>query len=528
MNVDVCVYGATPAGCAAAVAAAQEGASVVVVEPSRWLGGILGAGIKPMQDCALPAAVGGLTRERVFAFGDTPPQIRESYRSWLAEHQVPVLYERRAVSADLADGRIISIQLGYSAPDRWGVPPETAPELLGEHVTAEVFIDASYEGDLLPLAEVSYRTGREARHDWTEEPAGVGSPTNWTPIDPYVVPGQPESGQLHLVEADENRAVGDSDEYTQAYNFRFYVTDDPTRRVPLTSPENYTPDDYELVGRYVSYLVASCDDKLELLERLRHIFPGWRNDGEYNYYRESLITVAPLGISRQYQDGDWPTRRAVWREHIDYLRGLHHFLSTDSRVPRSFREEVARLGLDQTMHPDTDGWPNQLYVRITRRMQGRYTVSHRDVLNQTHELDGVGLALYGVDCYPVRRYACELNGQLGVATEGDMFLGSVAGTGRPYPIPYRTITPLPEECINLLVPVCFSATYIAYASARMEPVFSVLGESAGVAAALSSRTRTAVQDLDFDALQARLEARGQLLEYTGAPITMADVFARLA
>ena len=127
------------------------------------------------------------------------------------------------------------------------------------------------------------------------------------------------------------------------------------------------------------------------MPKLANIFPGWRNRGEYNYQRQSLVTIAPLGVSRFYQDGDWPTRARVWRQHIDYLRGLHHFLSTDPRVPEAFRQQTAALGLDKTMHPDTQGWPHQLYVRITRRMQGRYILTHADVLNQTQVDDAVGL-----------------------------------------------------------------------------------------------------------------------------------------
>jgi hypothetical protein len=170
------------------------------------------------------------------------------------------------------------------------------------------------------------------------------------------------------------------------------------------------------------------------------------------------------------------------------------------------------------MHSDTHGWPNQLYVRISRRMQGRYILTHADVLNTTDVPDGVGLALYGVDTYPARRYAAKNpeTGEMGVASEGNMFLGGSKGTGKPYAMPYRAITPKAEECTNLLVPVCFSASYIAYASARMEPVFCVLGESAGVAAATAVRESKAVQAIDVSSLQLRLFERGQVLAWPPA------------
>ena len=184
-------------------------------------------------------------------------------------------------------------------------------------------------------------------------------------------------------------------------------------------------------------------------------------------------------------------------------------------MPEAFRRQTAALGLDRMMHPDTRGWPNQLYVRITRRMQGPYVLTHGDVLNQTQVDDAVGLALYGVDTYPVRRIAVKdpKTGAPGVATEGNMFLGGSRGTGRPYAVPYRAITPNADECANLLVPVCFSASYIAYASARMEPVFCVLGESSGVAAAQAVRKRQPVQGLDVKKLQRRLLERGQVLDW---------------
>jgi len=396
------------------------------------------------------------------------------------------------------------------------MPAPTAKPGPGKVVEAKVFIDASYEGDLMASACVPYAVGREPSDKFNEKPAGVGDPTNWRPIDPYREAGKPESGLLPFVEADHGKPKGAGDDYTQAYNFRYYVTSDPSRRAPFTPPADYDPKQFELVGRYVQHIMNwAGGDVKKAMPRLSNIFPGWRNSGEYNYQRQSLVTMAPLGVSRFYQDGAWAACSKVWRQHIDYLRGLHHFLSTDPRVPEMFRTKTAELGLDKTMHPDTQGWPHQLYVRITRRMQSAYILTHADVLNQTRVDDAVGLALYGVDTYPVRRYAARdaETGALGVATEGNMFIGGSRGTGVPYAVPYRAITPKAEACSNLIVPVCFSASYIAYASARMEPVFCVLGESAGVAAAQAIRAGKPVQAIDVKRLQERLLKRGQILEW---------------
>ena len=515
-EVDVCIYGATPAGVVAAVAAKQEGRSVLLIEPSRWLGGILGAGLKPKQDCPEPRAVGGLTKSVVFALGENPLTIRDAYAAWLKREDINVVYEHRAQGVDKADRRIQRLKLEYAPPGPLGVPAPKAVPGRGMTVSAKVFIDASYEGDLMALTGVSYSTGREPAAKYGEKPAGVNAPTNWTALDPYVRPGDAASGLLPYVDPDHGKEKGAGDDYTQAYNFRFYVTSDPARRAPINRPENYSPAQFELVGRFVEKLVQQYStDVPKLMKLLGGIFPGWPNSGDYNYQRESLVSIAPLGVSRFYQDGDWAVRARVWQEHIDYLAGVHYFLSTDARVPEEFRKKTAALGFDGRWHAETQGWPHQLYVRISRRMDAAYVVTHADVLNQTTVPDGVGLALYGVDTYPVRRYVANdpKTGKLGVATEGNMFIGGAFGTKRPYAMPYRAIVPKAEQCTNFIVPVCFSASYIAYASARMEPVFCVLGESAGVAAAQAIRAGSAVQEINVQALQRRLVERGQVLEW---------------
>ncbi|MCX6850399.1 MAG: FAD-dependent oxidoreductase [Verrucomicrobia bacterium] len=516
-RVDVCVYGATPAGIVAAVTARQEGCSVLIVEPSRWVGGILGAGIKPMQDCAAPQAVGGLTTSRVFKLGNQPPAIRQAFAAWLEEEKIPVLFEHRVQKVEKTGKAITKLVLELAPPDKNGVPAPKATQSDAAVVEAKVFIDASYEGDVMAAAAVPYAVGREAKEVFNEELAGVGPTTNWTPIDPCVVQGDAKSGLLPLVDADHGLPKGAADDYTQAYNYRFYVTRDAAKRIAFEKPASYDAKDFEVVGRYVEHLVRSTEGEDKLLKRLRDIFPGWLNSGEYNYKRDSLVTIAPLGVSRYYQDGNWEAKSRIWRQHKDYLSGLHHFLSTDSRVPEKFRAETAALGLDKTMHADTEGWPNQLYVRISRRMQGPYVLTLADVWNKTQVEDSIGLALYGVDIYPVRRYAVADpgTGKMGVATEGNMFVGGSQGTGHPYPIPYRAITPKSEDCSNLLVPVCFSASYIAYASARMEPVFCVIGESAGIAAAQAIHAGVPVQQIDATKLRSRLLERGQILAWTG-------------
>ncbi|MEU6778326.1 FAD-dependent oxidoreductase [Nonomuraea angiospora] len=516
LRADICVYGGTPAGCVAAITARQEGNSVILVEPGRRLGGMLGSGIKPLQDCPLPEAVGGLTKDVVFRFGDHPPDIVRGFHEWLSEAGVKVIFEHRVRSATRTGDHIDTIQLEPAPPSKWGVPPPASESAESFGISASIFIDASYEGDLMALAEVPYRTGRESRQAFGEAPAGVGHTTNWTPIDPYVVPGDPTSGLIPLIDEDHGLPIGSADGYTQAYNFRFYLTADERHRAEITAPDDYSPDTFELVRRYVEHIKSVSTSTGDQLDRLRAVFPGWLNSGEYNYQRASLVTNAPLGVSLDYQDGDWNVRSRIWRHHIDYLRGLHHFLSTHPEVPEEFRRETAAYGLDAGVFPETDGWPHQLYVRVSRRLKGQYTLTHADVLNQTDPTDAIGLALFGVDVYPARRIAHRDpgTGRLGVATEGDMFIGGHMGTGRPYPVPYRVITPRKSDCANLLVPVCLSATHIAYAATRMEPVFCVLAESAAVAATLSIRNHVAVQDIDPEQLRKRITERGQIISWS--------------
>lgn len=532
VDADVCVYAATPSGILAAVAVRREGRSVVVVEPSRWVGGVLGAGLKPMQDCPNYQATGGLTRELLRTLGHpeweggavgdgkpalskmNPKDVRDDFAALLRTWGVRVVYEHRVARCEKKGAALVAAVFDRAPFDALGCPVAEPAERGDQRVTARVFIDASYEGDLLAQAGVSYCVGRESAAKYDEESAGVQPPVEAAPIDPFVTPGHPESGLLKWVEKDHGKPVGSADEYTQAYNYRYYTTTDPKYRVPLTPPDGYDPKDFELVGRYVAYLTETIHEPAALRERLVGIFPGWMNSGEWNYQRASLFSMSPVGISHFYAAGDYAAKARVWKQHQDYLRGLHAFMSTDLRVPESYRREVAQIGLDRRPHPETQGWPHQLYIRVTRRMCGRYTVTAHDVHNQTRVDDPVCLAQYGIDVYPVRRIWFERDGRVWVGLEGKMFLGGSHGpTNVPYPIPYRALTPKAEECSNLIVPVCFSASHMGYASARMEPVFMICGESAGIAACRALAEKTTVQGIDAAGYRAALEKAGQKLAW---------------
>ncbi len=512
-SVDVCIYAATPSGINAAIASKRNGLDVLVVEPSRWLGGILGAGIKPMQDCPNYEAVGGMTRSLLKSLGEDPLEVRVRYQALIEKHDIPVVYEHRVSSVDVKNSEIQGIQLDYAPPDSTGVPfaePKVAHTAI---VKAKVFIDASYEGELMARSGVSYRVGRESSQDFDEPVAGVTTLNRITPLDPFVVPGDRNSGLLSFVEDDHGKPLGAGDAYTQAYNYRFYVTEDPAHRVEIDKPDNYDPADFELIGRYIQALDDRYNSR-QLVDHLGWIFPGKMQRGDRNYARDDLFSISPLGISHIYADGDYAEKARVWKQHQDYIKGLYHYLLEDPRVPQFFKEQTAKLGLDARYHPETNGWPHQLYVRVTRRMDAPYTLTLKDIYNETHVSDPIGLAQYGVDIYPVRRIWFDYNGSTYVANEGNMFIGQHEGpTRKPYPISYRMITPRSSECTNLLVPVCFSATHLGYASARMEPVFMVVGESAGEAAALAIKSDVAVQEIDIEQLLDRLKAINQRLSW---------------
>ncbi|WP_237564825.1 FAD-dependent oxidoreductase [Blastopirellula marina] len=526
IQTDVCIYTATPSGILAAIAAKRAGQKVVIVEPGRWVGGMLGAGLKPMQDCPNYAATGGMTHKLLKSLGQpaagpplptgklSPLQIRDDFLALLEKHGVPVIYEHRISSCQKSGAKIETAIFDLAPFDALGVP--IAEPTVRNHlqVRAKVFIDASYEGDLLAAAGCDYRVGREATTEFDEAAAGVRPVVQKTPIDPYRVAGDPSSGLLPLVEKDHGLPIGAADNHTQAYNYRYYTTADPDHRVTITPPTNYQVEDFELVGRYVAYLAATEKDPKRLRARLVGIWPGWMNSQEWNYQRASLISMAPLGISQDYAAGDYAAKARVWKAHQDYLRGLYTFMKSDARVPQSYREEISQLGLDDRFHPETAGWPHQLYIRVARRLQGRYVITAHDVYNRTQVDDPIGLAQYGIDTYPSRRIEVQDAERTWVANEGNMFVGGSRGpTNVPYAIPYRAITPQPEQCTNLLVSVCFSASHLGYASARMEPVFMIAGESAGIAAAHAIQEQQPVQQIDKQAYAAALHAAGQKLNW---------------
>jgi hypothetical protein len=369
-----------------------------------------------------------------------------------------------------------------------------------------MFIDATYEGDLMAKAGVSYHVGREANVVYGETLNGICAVTPkhqfLVPVDPYVTPGDPASGLLPFIQNVPFGAPGEGDRSVQAYNFRLCLTRNPANRRPIDPPPNYDPNRYELLGRYFDGLKAA-GTRISLGNFLKiDLVTPEKTDINNN----GGFSTDYIGGNHGYPEADYTTRERLQQEHLDYIKGFLTYLATSSRVPENIRTEMQLWGLCKDEFPDTGGWPHQMYVREARRMVSYYVLSERNCRQIENVSDSVGLAAYNMDSHNCRRLV--RNGR--VENEGDVQVPPMS----PYSISYRAIVPKAAQCENLFVPVCLSASHIAYGSIRMEPVFMILGQSAATAAALAIEARTPVQQVPYDRLRARLLADGQILKWT--------------
>lgn len=505
-TADVCVYGGTASGIVAAVAAAREGCRVLVVEPSRWLGGMTGGGLVHI-DWGRPEAVGGMARQ-LLKDGMTDPQYRRLFADLVKEHAIEVLSEHRIATAQRRGTAIASIELDHAPPDRRGCPvpqPKTAGAAV---VVARVFIDCSYEGDLMAKAGVGYTFGRESTEHYGESLAGVRPNMGVYAVDPYVKPGDPRSGLLPLLQDITMGPLGSADKLTMGYGFRWRFTVDPNQ-IPIEPPDDYDPRTFELYRRVFTQKIKFAGRHMRKLGVYEEENGNVHSLGAGNLSR-ALVAPTVFGCNAAYPDGDWPTRSRIWKFHQDFMQGMTHFLRTEPATPENLKQRALKVGFTPGHFDDTGGWPHQMYVREARRMISDYVVTQRDLAGTTNPDDSVALASYGVDDWPYATFP--LDGK--VALQGGdfsmLYLDEVhQGI---YKIPYRAITPRQKECTNLLVPVCCSASHIAMTSIRMEPVWMILSESAGVAAGMAVRENLAVQAVAYPRLRPKLLALGQRLE----------------
>ena len=502
---DVCVYGATASGIAAAMGAADGGAKVVVVEPSRWLGGMSGGGLNAI-DWGNKRTVGKLALKLLIEKDDVA--MRELYKSELAQRGIPVIYEHRLASVMKEGARIRSIALDHAPPDKYGCPIEQPLKANAKTVAARLFIDCSYEGDLMAKSGVSYTWGRESREEYGESLGGVRPILMRYDIDPYVTPGDAKSGLLPLLQDTQIGPPGSADKLTMMYCFRWVLTkNDPIR---VEKPDHYDPRMYEIFRRGFQKGVNMRAG------RKMHVLGEFSDDPGAGIFggnsSRALWAQSIAGANAAYPDGDWATRSRIWRDEMNFVRGMYHFLRTDPAVPPEYRQKAETVGFKRGIFDETGGWPHQLYVREARRMKSAYIVTQKDLEGGASPAeDTIGLGSYGVDDWSYATIAHEG----GVALSGGEFsiLKANPRHNGVHSIPYRSITPKQSECENLLVPVCCSASHIAMTSIRMEPVWITLGLSAGIAAAHALAEKTAVQAIDFPRYRRALLAAGQVLEY---------------
>ncbi|MDR8390373.1 FAD-dependent oxidoreductase [Aliifodinibius sp. S!AR15-10] len=516
---DIVVYGATSAGVVAAVAAARKGRSVILLEPSGHLGGLTTGGLG-QTDIGIEGTIGGMSlefyskireyyqnddawqyqtwdefmkrtdrlqegSEGMFAF--EPHVARQVYQNMLDEAGVPVVMNEQIIlgerGVDMNNDRITAIETES-----------------GNVYRGQIFIDATYEADLMAMAGVSYTVGREANAKYDETLNGVQKRRAHNhvfkeQVDPYVTPGEPGSGVLPGVHDGDPGEDGEGDDRVQAYCFRLTLTDVPENQVPIEKPAGYDEQRYELLFRNFE----SGDHRLP-----------WINspmpDRKTDINNKFAFSTDNIGMNYDYPDGDYVTRSAIIDEHRNYQQGLVWALGNHPRVPEEIRNEVGKWGLAANEFEDNGNWTPQLYIRESRRMLGEYVMTEHDCRRLEVVDDPVGLGSYNMDSHNVQRYVTE--------EEYAQNEGNIEYTpGGPYAISYRSLIPRSGECSNLLV-CCngVSASHISFGSIRMEPVFMVLAQSAANAADIALAMNSAVQDVPYQKLRERLLNEGQKLD----------------
>lgn len=520
-EADIIIYGGTSAAVTAAVQAKKMGNSVLVVSPDKHLGGLSAGGLG-FTDTGNKAVIGGLAREfyhRLYLHyeqdsawkwqkredygnkGQGTPAIDGTNRTmWIFEpHAAERVFEdfakenqleihrdewlNREVGVKMEAGKIVSFQT-----------------LSGKVYKAKVFIDATYEGDLMAAAGVSYHVGREANatygESWNGVQVGVFQHKHYfkDSISAYKIPGDPSSGLLPEISPNPPGKNGDGDQLLQAYNFRMALSRNPENRVPFEKPANYDPARYELLARVYA---TGWPETFEKYDPIPNLKTDTNNHGPFS--------TDYIGKNYDYPEATYERRKEIIQEHEDYQRGLMYFLSNDPQVPKAVRTEMANYGLAKDEFVDNGNWPHQIYVREARRMVGSYVMTEHDVLGAKEVPQPVGMGSYSLDSHNTQRFVTpggfvQNEGDIGVHPE------------QPYSISYGTLVPKKEECSNLLVPVCVSSSHTAFGSIRMEPVFMILGQSAAAAASLSIDREIAVQDLDYESLRKVLLEEKQVLE----------------
>lgn len=526
---DLVIYGGTSAGVTAAVQAHRLGKTAIIVCPDKHLGGLSSGGLG-FTDTGNKSVIGGLAREfyhRVWKHYDSPEawkwQSRDAYgnkgqgtpaidgaqrtmwifephvaeqvfEDFVREEEIPVhrdewLDRVSGHGVTKADGRIVAITT-----------------LSGKTYRGRMFMDATYEGDLLALAGVEYHVGREANsvynENWNGIQVGVLHHRHHfgvlkQPIDPYVVPGDPSSGLLPRISAEDPGQKGEGDHRVQAYCYRMCLTNHAENRIPFPKPAGYDAKQYELLLRVFE---AGWREQFSKFDPIPNHKTDTNNHGPFS--------TDNIGFNYDYPEASYERRQEILAEHVTYQQGLMYFMANDPRVPDEVRTAMSKWGLAADEFVDNGNWPHQIYVREARRMIGPYVMTEHDCLSKVETPESVGMGSYTIDSHNVQRYITP-DGY--VQNEGDIGVG----TPRPYRIAYKSLVPKAEQCENLLVPVCVSSSHMAFGSIRMEPVFMILGQSAATAACLAIDQNISVQAVQYADLKEQLLKDGQVLTYDG-------------
>ena len=487
---DVCIYGGTSAGVIAAYTAQKLGKKAILIEPGRRLGGLTSGGLG-YTDIGNKYAISGLSRDFYRRVGKHygkfeqwifEPKVAEGiFQDYVKRGGFEVLYESRVRQVMKQGSAITEIVL----EDANNTSATTT-------VRARMFIDCGYEGDLMARAGVSYTIGREDNKQYAETLNGVQLMQGHQfpdGIDPYKDPGKPKSGLLWGISDERLLPNGTGDKKIQAYNYRICLTSDPANMVPISRPDGYDASKYELALRMFEAYPAKR--KLNDYFIWSHM-PNQKTD----INNRGPFSTDMIGMNYGYPEGSYQEREKIIQEHTNYTKGLLYFFGHDPRVPAELRNEMLQWGYPRDEYVSSGNWTPQLYIREARRMVGAYVMTQHNCEGKEIVNDGVGMAAYTMDSHNTQRVV--VNGM--VKNEGNVEVG---GFG-PYPISYRSLTPKASECTNLLVPVCLSATHIAFGSIRMEPVFMVLAQSAATAAVMAIDANQTVQQVNAKAIQKRL------------------------
>jgi hypothetical protein len=492
-SFDICVYGSSSGGVIAAYTASRLGKKVILISESYHPGGLSSGGLGN-TDIGNKSAITGLARDFYRRIGQhygnaeqwifEPHVAEEIFLGYIKRGRILVLYNHHLISVKKTDTRLQEIAISSNNIELKGTT---------KIIRAKEFIDCSYEGDLMAMASVSYTVGRENNLQYNEMYNGVQLlDKHQFPdgVDPYKISSESASGVLWGINMHPSDQRGIGDKKIQAYNFRICLTDSVQNRSEITRPQHYDSSRYTLLLRYIEIKKPkNLEDGLLNI----NLMPGRKTDINNN----GPFSTDMIGMNYDYPDGNYETRKRIIQDHIDYDKGLLYFLGHDKRLPEHLRNEMLKWGYPRDEYPDNDHWSPQLYIRESRRMLGEYIMTEANCFGKIRVMDSVGEAAYTMDSHNCQRVI--VNDM--VKNEGDVQIGGFP----PYPISYRSIVPKKSECTNLLVPVCLSASHIAYGSIRMEPVFMVLGQSSAIAAVMAIDLQLPLQEVPIKKLQEELK-----------------------